>query len=202
MPLPEIIPVRYAEDEAGFMSMSPVVDQPFRLSELADMVVSVVGKDSEKVRQVFQTGTVLYNGYRYRWQPVDAENAEIEKLIAHLPEDDPSRPFEASKVTAILFESGGGTQRNLVEITQKEAGEKKLLGRNSPWDVLRSFAESSPPHYEKYSNARKADLYRVTLAFEGGQELLTDMLEAAPRALKHRWNTLRPPSVLTFVCPR
>ena len=45
MALPQEIGVRYAEDDAGYVSMRPVVKQTFRLNELADMVVSVVGKD-------------------------------------------------------------------------------------------------------------------------------------------------------------
>jgi hypothetical protein len=32
--------------------------------------------------------------------------------------------------------------------------------------------------------------------------LLAAMLAAAPRKLKHRWSTLRPPAGVTFVCPR
>jgi hypothetical protein len=202
MSLPEQIPVRYAEDDAGFVSMRPVVNQPFRLNELADMVVSVVGKDAERVRRIFQTGSVLYNGFRYRWEPLEAELPEIEALVARFPEDDPSRPFEAEKVLAILFESGGGTQRNLLEISQQEAAEKKLFGKSSAWDVLMSFAAANPPHYEKYSHARHADLYRVTLSFESAQGLLANILDAAPRGLRRRWSKLRPPSVLTMVCPR
>jgi hypothetical protein len=202
MSLPEQIAVRYAEDDAGYLSMRPLVDQPFQLHELADLVVSVVGKDAERVRKTLQKGTVVYNGYRYRWEPLAAEPAEVEALVAPFPEDDPSRPFDPEKISEILFESGGGTQRSLAEITASEAGEKKLFAKASALDALKSFAAANPPHYEKYSHARRADLFRVTLAFETGQQLLAAMLETAPLALRRRWNTLRPPAVLTFVCPR
>jgi hypothetical protein len=202
MGLPQQIPVRYAEDDAGYVSMRPVVKQTFRLNELVDMVVSVVGKDAERVQQIFRTGTVLYNGYHYWWDPLTAELGEIDGLIAGFPDDDPSRPFEAGKVSSILFESGGGTQRNLVEINREEAGEKKLFGKTSPWKILTGFAGATAPRYEKYSHGRRADLFRVTLPLEAGQQLLNEMLDAAPHALRHRWSTLRPPAALTFVCPR
>lgn len=202
MPLPEQIPVRYSEDDAGYVTMRPVVKQTFRLAELVDMVVSVVGKDSTRIQQILRTGTVLYNGYRYWWDSLSAELAEIEGLIGNFPDDNPSRAFQAADVRAILFESGGGTQRNLVEITSREADDKKLFAKSSAWSILLAVTEVHAPRYEKYSHARHADLYRLTLAFDQAQQLLAAMLEAAPRALRHRWSTLRPPAALTFVCPR
>jgi hypothetical protein len=202
MPMPEHIPVRYAEDDAGYVSMRPVVKQTFRLDELADMVVSVVGKDADRVRRIFQTGTVLYNGYRYWWDGLAAEPQEIEALLLPFPGDEPSRPFDPSRATTVLFEIGGGTQRSLVEIIAKEASEKKLFARTAPWDVLKQFASANPARYEEYSHARRADLFRLTLPFDRAQQLLNAMLEAAPSGLRHRWSTLRPPAALTFVQPR
>jgi hypothetical protein len=202
MPLPQQIPVRYAEDDAGYVSMRPVVKQSFRLSELADMVVSVVGKDPARVLKILCTGTVLYNGYRYWWDSLIADLPEIEELLLPFPEDEPSRPFAPTQSVAVLFEIGGGTQRNIVEITAKEAAEKKLFAKNSPWDVLLHFAATTPPRYEKYSHARRADLYRLTLPYDRAQQLLDSLLGAAPRGLRQRWSTLHPPAALTFVCAR
>jgi hypothetical protein len=202
MPLPQQIPVRYAEDDAGYLSMRPVVKQTFRLNELADMVVSIVGKDPARVQQIFRTGTLLYNGYRYWWEGLSADVPEIEQLLVPFPDDDPSRTFAPSQATAVLFEIGGGTQRNVVEITAGEAGEKKLFAKTSPWDVLIHFAAGATLRYEKYSHARRADLFRLVLPRERSQQLLAALLEAAPRALRHRWSALRPPASLTFVLPR
>jgi hypothetical protein len=202
MGLPQQIPVRYAEDDAGYVSVRPVEKQTFRLNELVDMVVSVVGKDAGRVQQIFRTGTVLYNGYHYWWDPISAEAGEVEGLVADFPDDDPSRPFDPEKVNSILLESGGGTQRNVVEISREEASERKLFGKRSAGSVLIDFGAAAAPRYEKYSHGRHADLFRVTLSFEQGQQLLQEMLEAAPHSLRHRWSTLRPPVALTFICPR
>ena len=65
MPLPETIPVRYTEEEAGYVSVRPLVKQTFRLHELADMVVSVTGKNPGRVQQVFRAGTLVYHSFRY-----------------------------------------------------------------------------------------------------------------------------------------
>ncbi len=202
MPLPQQIPIRYSEDDAGYVTMRPVVKQTFRLADLADMVVSVVGKNPARVQQIFKTGTVVYNGYHYWWDPIIAELPEIETLVSVFPDDDPARPFDSSKVTAVLLESGGGTQRSLVEITAAEANHKKMFAKSSAWSVLTKFAAANAPRYDKYSHQRRADLYRLTLPFDQAQQLLSAMLESAPHNLRHRWSTLRPPAALTFVQPR
>jgi len=202
MALPQQIPVRYSEEEAGYVTMRPVVKQTFRIDELTDMVVSVAGKDTARIQQIFRTGTVVYNGYRYWWESIAADLGEIEPLLAPFPDDDPSRPFDAGKVTAILLESGGGTQHRVAEISRQEASRKRIFGNSSPWDILDQSTNSQTPRYEKYSYLRRADLFRITLPYELAQELLASMLEAAPRTIRRRWLGLRPPTAITFVCPR
>lgn len=202
MTLPNEIPLRYSDEDAGYVSMSPVVRQTFRLPELIDMIVGVVGKDPARVQQILRTGSVVYNGYRYSWESLLAEPAEISTLLASFPGDDPSRAFEPAQAIAALLESGGGTQRSITEIPYQDGAAKKLFAKHSPWDVLLQLAASIPPHYEKYSHARHADLFRLTLPFDGAQQFLATLLEAAPHSLRHRWSTLRPPSAVTFVCPR
>ena len=202
MPLPNQIPLRYTEEDAGFVSVRPVIKQTFRLHELVDMVVSVAGKDAARVQQIFRSGTIVYNGYRYWWDALIAKREEIERLLIPFPNDDPSRPFDSEQATAVLLEIGGGAQRTVVEITRHDAAQKKLFAKQSPWDVLTNFASGKSPRYEKYAHARRADLFRLSLPFDQAQPLLAAILAAAPRKVKHRWSTLRPPAALTFVCPR
>lgn len=202
MALPEQIAVRYVDEDAGYVSVRPVVKQTFRLGELVDMVVSVAGKDASRVQQIFQSGTVVYNGYRYTWEGIAAAPGELEALLMPFPDDEPGRPLVSANVVSAILESGGGTQRNVVEITRQETSRNKLFRKQSPWDVLLAVGKEFPARYEKYSYARKADLFRSSLPYDKGQELLKSMLEAAPRGLRQQWNTLRPPAIVTFVCPR
>jgi hypothetical protein len=202
MSLPQQIPVRYTEEDAGYVSVRPVVKQVFRLRELADLVVTIAGKDPARVQQIFRSGTAVYHGYRYWWDGIAAEASEIAALLVPFPDDDPSRPFEPAKATAALFEIGGGTQCHVVEILREEAAARKFLGRLSPWQVLLQFAASHTARYEKYSHARRADLFRISLPYDHAQQLLAALLEAAPRSLRHRWSALCPPATITFLNPR
>jgi hypothetical protein len=202
MSLPPEIPTRYAEEDAGYMSVRPVFNQTFRLQELADMVVSVVGKNAVRVQQIFRAGTIVYNGYRYWWDALQVENSEVDALLLSFPEDEPSRPFEAQAATMALLEMGGGTQRSVAEIERSEASRKRLFGKESPWMVLLRLANDSNLHYEKFSHAKKADLYRISLPYERAKHLLADMLAAAPRKMRHRWSKLHAPAVVTLVVPR
>jgi hypothetical protein len=202
MPLPNQIPLRYTEEDAGFVSVRPVVKQTFQLHELVDMVVSVAGKDAARIQQIFRSGTVVYNGYRYWWDALQADREEIERLLLPFPNDDPSRPFDPEQATAVLLEIGGGAQRSVVEITRQDAAQKKLFAKHSPWGVLTNFASGKSLRYEKYAHARRADLFRLSLPFDQAQPFLAALLAAAPRKLKYRWSTLRPPAAVTFVCPR
>jgi hypothetical protein len=202
MSLPNQIPLRYSDEDAGYDSLRPVVNQTFRLNELIDMLVSVVGKDAGRVRQTLRAGSVVFNGYRYTWDGLSAEVNEIAALLAAFPDDDPSRAFDPVQCSAVLLESGGGTQRRVAEISRQDASTKKWFSQHSPWKVLVNFAASEPPRYEKYSHARHADLFRHAISFDRGQQLLSDLLGAAPRTLRHRWGSLRPPTAITFVCPR
>jgi hypothetical protein len=202
MPLPETIAMRFTEDDAGYVTVRPVVKQTFRLAELADMVVSVTGKNGPRVQQIFRAGTVVYNGYRYWWDGFASTENEASGLLTLFPDDDPARLFNPSQVNAVSLEIGGGTQRSLVRITHREASAKKLFHKRSPWEILLSAAENSTPRYEKYSHAERADLYRVHLLSEMAASILKQMLVAAPRGLRKKLAALQPPAAILFFAPR
>jgi hypothetical protein len=202
MPLPETIAMRFTEDDAGYVTVRPVVKQTFRLAELADMVVSVTGKNVSRVQQIFRAGTVVYNGYRYWWEGFASHENELAGVLALFPDDDPARLFNPAQVNAVSLEIGGGTQRSLVRITHREASAKKLFHKRSPWEILLSAAENSTPRYEKYSHAERADLYRVHLPSEMAVSILKQMLVAAPRSLRKKLAALQPPAAILFFAPR
>ncbi len=202
MPLPETIAMRFTEDDAGYVTVRPVVKQTFRLPELADMVVSVTGKNAVRVQQIFRAGTVVYNGYRYWWDGFASKEDEVAGLLAIFPDDDPARLFNPAQVTAVSLEIGGGTQRSLVGIVRREASAKKLFRTRSPWEILLKAAQDSTPRYEKYSYAERADVYRVHLSFETAASLLKQVMAASPRGLRKKLAALQPPAAILFFIPR
>jgi hypothetical protein len=202
MPLPETIAIRFTEDDAGYVTVRPVVKQTFRLAELADMVLSVTGKNAERVQQIFRAGTVVYNGYRYWWDGFASTEDDIMGLLALFPDDDPARLFDPAKVTAVSLEIGGGTQRSLVGIVRREASAKRLFHKRSSWEILLKAAQDSTPRYEKYSYPERADVYRVHLSFEMAASLLKQIVDASPRVLRKKLAALQPPAALLFFSPR
>jgi hypothetical protein len=202
MPLPETIAMRFTEEDAGYVTVRPVVKQTFRLAELADMVLSVTGKNASRVQQIFRAGTVVYNGYRYWWDGFASNEDEITGLLATFPDDDPTRVFNAAEVTAASLEIGGGTQRSLVSLARREASAKKLFHKRSPWEILLKAAQDSTPRYEKYSHAERADVYRLHLSPEAAASLLKQMQDASPRSLRKKLAALQPPAALLFFTPR
>ncbi len=194
--------MRFTEEDAGYVTVRPVVKQTFRLAELADMVVSVTGKNVARVQQIFHAGTVVYNGYRYWWSGFESKEAEISGLLAIFPDDDPLRLFNPAEVTAISLEIGGGAQRSLIGIVRAEASAKKLFHQRSPWEILLSAARDSTPRYEKYSHADRADVYRVHLSSEIAASLMKQTLDISPRGLRKKLARLPPPAAILFFIPR
>jgi len=194
--------MRFTEEDAGYVTVRPVVKQTFRLAELADMVVSVTGKNASRVQQIFRAGTVVYNGYRYWWEGFASKEDEIAALLVLFPDDDPARPFSPAQVTAVSLEIGGGTQRSLVGIVRREASARRLFQKRSPMEILLKVAQDSTPRYEQYSHAEHADLYRVHLSFEVATSLMKQVLEASPRGLRKRLAALQPPAAILFFIPR
>ena len=203
MPLPETIAMRFTEEDAGYVTVRPVVKQTFRLPELADMVVGVTGKNVSRVQQIFRSGTVVYNGYRYWWEGFASNENEVTGLLATFPDDDPTRLFNAAQVIAVALEIGGGAQRSLVNVTRHEASAKKLFHRRVPWEILfAATAKDASPRYEKYSHADRADVYRIHLSPEEAASLMKQLRDASPRTLRKKLALLQPPAAILFFSPR
>jgi len=202
MALPETIAVRFTEEDAGYVTVRPVVKQSFRLAELADMVVSVTGKNGPRVQQIFRAGTVVYNGYRYWWDGFASTENEVAGLLAPFPDDNPSLHFNPAEVTAVSLEIGGGAQRSLVRITRRESSAKRLWHKQNPWEILLKAARDSTPRYDNYSHAERADVYRVHLSPETAVSLISAALKASPRSLRKKLAALRPPAAIQFFVPR
>ena len=202
MPLPETIPVRYTDEEAGYVTVRPVVRQTFRLDELLDMLLSVAGKDTARVRQLLHSGTVVYHFYRYTRDGFDADYAELAAALARFPDADPTRPFPTAQCTVVLFESGGLNPRHLMELTRSAGLKRRLLRGQSFWDVLLEISAHEKLWYHAYSYGRRADIYRLDLDGENTELIIEVAKRLAPRSLRPVIHVLAGTSSLLFVCPR
>jgi hypothetical protein len=202
MPLPEAIPVRYTEEEAGYVSFRPVVRQSFRPDQLLDMVLSVTGKDTARIRQILHSGTVVFHFYRYWWSGFDIDPSELASLLARFPDPDPSREFRAAECTSIAIESGATPPRPAVEIQRHVISRARLFRRRSFWDALLAEVSSTPLTYNGYSFAHHADLYRLGLTPESRAQLAAAAASLAPRAMRKDLQAIGQAARVVFICPR
>lgn len=202
MPLPEIISVKYTEEEAEYVSIRPLVQQQFRSAELVDMIVRVTGKDAARVQQILRTGTVVFHSYRYWWPALEPGEAEIRELLVKYPDADASRPFLAENCTEVILESGGPPAPHAVHFDRAQASRKRLLRSRSFWDCLLDVARGTSPAYREYSYALRADVYSAPLTREHLARLTVCAARYANRAIAAKAGALASASQIAFICPR
>jgi hypothetical protein len=202
MPLPETISVRYTDEEAGYLTVRPVVRQTFQLGELLDMVLSVAGKDVTRVRQLLHCGTVVYHFYRYSWTGFDADDAELSAALARFPDADPARPFARDQCALALLESGGANPRHILELHRAAGSKRRMFRGKSFWERLVEIAVNEKLCYHGYSYGRHADLYRLDLNSENVFQIAQGAERLAPGNLRGALSALHGAASILFVCPR
>jgi len=202
VPLPEKIPVRYTEEEAGYVTVRPVVRQTFSMTELLDMILGVTGKDPARVRQILRSGTIVYHFFRYSWPGFEAGDAELAAALAQFPDPDPSRPFVTDQCAAAVFDSGGAKPRHLLQADRAAASKRRIFRRKSFWERLMEIAAEVQPGYQSYSYGRRADLYRFALSEENRARIAKAAGDLAPSKLRAALRVLPEAEDILFVCPR
>lgn len=161
MPLPETIPVKLSSEDAGAISLTRVVTQQMGLRDLFGTIVTITGKDAERIQRILHAGTFLEGGTRYRWSGLDASAQQIQQQLAAFPDPDPTRRFsERDAIAATLREASGRT----VRLPREAAVKRRLLRRKRFWDVLVDLAQQREPRYVTYSYREGADLYSLELS--------------------------------------
>lgn len=160
MALPQTVRVKLSSEDAGSISITPVVVQEFALRELVEHVLAITAKDEARIREILLRGTMVSGASRFRWQGWDADPGELRDLLAVFPDPDPSLAFDARRCTrAVLLGS-----RETIEIPKEAAAGKGLLQRTSFWDVLMAVIGSAV--YAGYSYRERADRYTRRLTPE------------------------------------
>ena len=180
MSLPESIPVRYTEEEAGYVTVRPIVRQTFRLYELLDMILSVTGKEAPRIRKILRSGTVVYHFYRYWWEGFDAGEADLAAALAQFPDAAPSRPFSPAECQLAIFESGGAHPRSLLELERANGSHRRMFRKQSFWERLLEIADRGEVHDTRLWTAIAAAVgaYGNTTALVGTPEQVTESLMA------------------------
>ena len=216
MGFPEKIAVRFTEEEADYVSLRPILRQPFTAEELVGMILTATGKHPERVREILHAGTLVYNMYRYWWERLEVEPEAVAEMLARFPDADPTRAFRAEECVAVLLESGGQPSRVAApalsavegatfEVGRNVASRKRLFRSRSFWDCLLELARASPeagPVYQDYSYARRADLYALWLVPEQVGALAGEAARLATRELRAQLGHLPETTRIVFVCPR
>ncbi|HXW56391.1 MAG TPA: hypothetical protein VEJ67_11620 [Candidatus Cybelea sp.] len=202
MPLPDMVPVKYTEEEAEYVSIRPVVQQQFRGDELVDMIVRVTGKDVARVRQILRTGTVVFHSYRYWWAALDADERQVRELLAKYPDADSSRPFRPESCTEVILEPGGPPGSHALHFDRKKASKRRFLRSRSFWDCLMALAEETPPTYREYSYALGTDVYSAPLSTEQIRRLGVAAHRYAPRRAQTWAATFSAISQVVYACAR
>jgi hypothetical protein len=206
VPLPETISVKYTEEEAGHLSIRPVVRQTFRGTELVDMIVQVAAKDLRRLQQILRAGTVVFRSYRYWWDGFDADPGTLQEILATYPDAEPARPFAPERCCKVILESSGSPPRHSLAIKREEAGKKHglraLLRPGNFWDALLKLSCDSKLRYQEYSYALRADVYSRALSASEITGLAGDARRYAPRELRAELSSLLSVSQIVFICPR
>jgi hypothetical protein len=175
--------VKLSSEQAGALTITPVVSQEMSFRELLDQIVAATGKDLDRILRILRAGELTSGATRYRWAGWEAERGEIAAELAFFPEADPARAFEPQLAVKAVFQDPLGAR---VEFPQEAGLRKRLLGRRSFWDSLIEILAGEQALYVEYSYKEKADCYRVRLSQAAAAEIRNHAGKIAYKALAQK----------------
>ncbi len=167
MPLPETIRVKLSSEEAGAVSITPVVVREMAVRELVELMLGVTGKDAGRVQDLLLRGALVSGATRFRWQGCAASRQEIDALLGTFPDPEPGRPFAPERCTRVALRGAGFR----VELTCEAASARRLFRRRSFWDALMAIVADSGVEYVEYSYKERSDCYRLRVDFRTAARL-------------------------------
>lgn len=163
--LPQQITVKISSEEAGAISLTPVVSQQMTPEELVRLALAASGKDAQRVKETLRRGTIAVGATRYRWAPVEVAAGELDAIFRLFPDPEPSRIFVPDRCREIHLV--GPSMR--LRLTREDAARRRWFRRRSLWDEVLAVAE--PLTYVTYSYKEEADIFTATLTSEGAARL-------------------------------
>lgn len=194
MGLPQKISVKITSEAAGYVSFTPVQRQELAAGELVERILGVTGKRLSRIRDILAKGTFVSGSSRLRWEPIEADTAELEALLGRFPDEDPQRPFDSAHCVLVVFQG----QRGSSEVAPEAAAKRRLFRKTSFWDVLMATFETARPEYHRYSYTENADVYQVKLPVDTLENILgqTSLLKYA--SIAQELHFLQPASAELF----
>lgn len=168
MALPETIKVKLSSEAAEGISLTPVVVREMPFQELFELLLPLTGKQPQRISELLARGTLVSGASRFRWAGWQVEREEIEALLGKYPDAEPERRLDWARCVKAVLRAG----ISAAEVTRAAASERRLLRKESFWDVLAGLAAGDGPAYFDYSYREQADRYRVPLSAEQRQRLL------------------------------
>jgi hypothetical protein len=172
--------VKLSSEEAGAITITPVVVQELPLRELVEHMLGLAGKDEARIAEILRRGVLVVGASRFRWESCDADPEGLRELLATFPDADPARIFDPARCQHTVLRGG----QRAIELPREALAHRPFLRRTSYWDVLMDVVSQPAPAYGGYSYRERADWY--TRVFEPAE---LERLRAASGAI--RFNTLR-----------
>ena len=183
---PAKIRVKLVSEAAEYISVTHVVQRDFSLTELVETMLPVLGKDARRIQQILGAGTLSTGDYRYRWDPLEVEQLEIEALLGSFPSPEPSRAFQPESCFLVRFRRGVET----LDLPRENAARKPLFARQSFWEGLLAMAGEAV-HYADYSYGDRADIFALPLGRETTVQLLALLPLLKPKSAAERLELFR-----------
>ena len=193
---PTRIRVKLVSEAAEYISVTHVVQREFDLVELVEMMLPVLGKDAPRIRQILGAGTLSNGEYRYRWDPFEALEEDIEALLDTFPDADPACSFDPQSCFLARFRRGSDT----LDLPRENAAKRPLFGGRSFWDGLLALAGEAV-RYAEYSYGDRADVFAVSLDRERAEQLLGLLPLLKPKSAAEQLHRFRPERV-EWLCRR
>ncbi|MDR3718464.1 MAG: hypothetical protein P4K98_06655 [Bryobacteraceae bacterium] len=195
MAAPETVRVKLSSEEAGAISLTPVVVRDMSLRELIEEIAAVHGKDAGRIAETLKRGSVTGGATRFRWQCVELSEVELASALAFLPVDEPARTFDLPHCTEARL-IGPGIH---IVVSRQVADVRRLFRRTSFWSELPRIAGAL--QYTVYSYRERADIFRAPLSIEQ-REAVRALLPALKHATLARRIHLAPFDAIEFVVTR
>jgi hypothetical protein len=118
-------------------------------------MLSVVGKDEARVREMLFRGTLVAGASRFRWPGWEVDQSELHDLMSTFPDPDPNLPFDGGHCLRAVFHGG----RQAIELPREVGEHRGLLQKRTFWQVLMETTAAANPSYHGYSYRDRADRY-------------------------------------------